>query len=333
MANQAIVQRGGGGEGAPPPSPFLPAVGNPPAVSAAPPGPALFATDLLPQSALTDPAYISGTGSTFAISQPALAAKHGVIRNGVLIPPQALQEGRRGLSQQTIEGIQALNAAQANAAQRATEADTRAFDESAKSSAGAAARLASPSANPDVRPAAGSGDVEVEDAIRKMDDFDFGQLREMMTRDLLNNEEQRAIVEKAVTPLDLSELITKGHVEQVVPIIPGRFYPTFRSLSAGDDLALKRMIMEESGEIEVNSRYLIDKFALMSVAASTYAINNNPLPEYWDSRGTFDRALFLKKFEFILKQPFHMIAALSIHSFWFDIRVRKLFVAEKLGNG
>lgn len=333
MANQAIVQRGGGGGGAPPPSPFLPVVGH--LAPAAAPGPALFATDLLPQSALTDPAFISGTGSQYASSQPALAAKHGVIRNGVLIPPQALQEGRRGLSQQTIDGIKALSEAQAASARHEAETDARVFEESAKNSAGAAARLASPSSNADVRPAAGKGsaDTEVEDAIRKMDDFDFSQFREMLTRDLINNEDQRAIIEAAVTPLDISDLITQGYVLQVVPIIPGKFYPTFRSVSAGDDLALKRMLMEESGEIEANSRYLLDKFALMSVTAATFAINNNPLPEYRDTKGDFDRSLFLKKLDFILKQPFHLIAALSVHNFWFDIRVRKLFVAEKLGNG
>lgn len=334
MADQALVQRGGGAPsaaGGPPPSPFLPAVSRSPAG----PLPNLFPGDLLPQAAAADPLFVQGTGAQYATSQPQLAAKYGVLRNGVLIPPQALYEGKRGLSQETIDGIKAIAEAQASGVSREAELDARVMSEAAaNSSAGVAARLASASSDADVRPApAGNLDERVADAVRDMDDFDFAKFREMMSKDLLNNDDQRAIVEAAVKPMDISDLITQGYILQVVPIIPGKFYPTFRSASAEDDLSLKRLLMEESGEIEANSRYLVDKFALMTVAAMTYAINNNPLPDYRNAQGDFDRKLFLTKFNYLIKQPFHMLAALAVHSFWFEIRVRKLFVAEKLGNG
>jgi hypothetical protein len=29
----------------------------------------------------------------------------------------------------------------------------------------------------------------------------------------------------------------------------------------------------------------------------------------------------------------HLLSSLAVNWFWFDVRVRKLFVAEKLGNG
>ena len=46
-----------------------------------------------------------------------------------------------------------------------------------------------------------------------------------------------------------------------------------------------------------------------------------------------DEDAFWKKFEYVARFPFHMLASLGVNYFWFDVRVRKLFVAEKLGNG
>ena len=43
--------------------------------------------------------------------------------------------------------------------------------------------------------------------------------------------------------------------------------------------------------------------------------------------------VFLKKFNMVLRLPLHMLASIGVNTLWFDVRVRKLFVAEKLGNG
>jgi hypothetical protein len=155
----------------------------------------------------------------------------------------------------------------------------------------------------------------------------------MMMKDIINNEEQRDLIEKRCTPLDITDLIMRGFVTQRVPVIPNKFEPEFQSMTGGEDLAIKRLIMQESKGLEVSDRYLLDKFSLMAVTIGLRAINGNVIPTHQDNNGKFDEEAFWRKFDFVSKYPFHMLASLGVNYFWFDIRVRKLFVAEKLGNG
>ena len=91
--------------------------------------------------------------------------------------------------------------------------------------------------------------------------------------------------------------------------------------------------MQENKGVEVSDRYLLDKFSLMAVTIGIRGINSNVFPDHLDKDGKFDEDKFWRKFEFVTKYPFHMLASLGVNYFWFDIRVRKLFVAEKIGFG
>ena len=152
-------------------------------------------------------------------------------------------------------------------------------------------------------------------------------------KDMLNNEDQKKLIEERLQPLAIDDLIVRGYVLQRVPIIPGKFEPTFRSMGANDDLAIKRLIMVESKALEVSERYLLDKFALMSVVLGVYSINSNVLPSYQDEQGRFDDTRFWQKFNLLANNSFHLLASLGVNYHWFDIRVRSLFVAKNLGNG
>lgn len=280
--------------------------------------------DILPEAATQDPAYREGPGSRYASSQPELARKYGVLRNGQLVPPQQLQTGKPGLSPETVAGLKAIE--EFNAVREKAESPEASVEaESAASTAGAAARLGETSKPTNAEVA--------ERALSQMDDFDFNTFRDMMMRDIINNEDQRKIVEERLEPLDLTSLIMEGRVRQRVPIVPGKFEPEFQSMSGDEDLALKRLLMTEAAGLDVNSRYLLDKFSLMSVAVGLYAVNRTVLPDHRDADGRFDDKAFLTKFKKVLNFPFHMLSSLGVHYFWFDVRVRKLFVAEKLGNG
>jgi hypothetical protein len=291
------------------------------------PPPNLLPQDLLPDEATKDPAYREGGGSRYATSQPQLAYKYGVIRNGQRLAPQQLMPQKPGLTPQTIEGLKAVEELN-RVREKAESPDQRIEAEAAAGTAGASARLAgnaSAAASPDRE--------EVEKAIKKLDDFDFNRFREAMDKDIINNEDQRKLIEERLGPLSLDDMIMNNFVTQVVPIIPGKFEPEFQSLSGEDDLCLKRLIMVESKSLEVSERYFLDKFSLMSVAAGVRSVNRNPLPDYRDQKGDFDDKLFWVKFNRVLKFNFHMLGSLGINHFWFDVRVRKLFAAEKLGNG
>jgi hypothetical protein len=151
-------------------------------------------------------------------------------------------------------------------------------------------------------------------------------------KDLLNNEEQRKIVEERLQPLELSELIMNGRILQTVPIIPGRYEPTFQSLTGEDELTSRRLIMADKQGLEASDRYLLDKFQMMTIAIGVQKINSNPLPSHMKGNNVDDELVWAK-FNRVVKFPLHMLASLGVHYFWFDIRVRRLFVAERLKNG
>jgi len=328
MADQAVAER----MGAPPGSIVAP-MGQP----ASPAQHGILPMDLLPAEARQDPAFREGMGGMYAAAQPALAKKYGVIRGSRRVPPHELEQGSSKpgvLRRETVEGLQKVaefNQQRARVESGTAAGETRAEKEAESGLGGASAKLESGSA----KPTTDKQREEAKKALSNMDEFDFNTFREMMMKDIINNDKQREIIEERCRPLDVGEVITKGVICQVVPVLPGVFEPEYQSYSAEDDLALKRLIMEEARTIagEIEDRYLLDKFALMATTIGLKSINGHPLPSHRNSDGAFDEELFWKKFNKVIKLPFHMLASLGVNHFWFDIRVRKLFVAETVGNG
>lgn len=292
----------------------------------------ILQNDVLPEAARQDPAFREGHGSLYAVNQPNLALKYGVIRNGRLMAPQELDTGRAGLKSKTVEGLEAVVKFNQQR-QSAEKGDTAAEKASEEGLAGQAAKLANPSGEGDVKPVTEEQKKEAERAMKNMDEFDFSAFREIMMKDLINNDEQRKIVEDRLIPLDLSQLIMDSRCTQQVPIIVDKYEPTFQSFTGEEELSLKRLLMEERKGLETPDRYLLDKFQLMTIALGITKINQTALPTHQDAEGHFDDKLFWAKFNRVLKMPFHMLASLGVHYFWFDTRVRKLFVAERLKNG
>lgn len=316
-----------------------PSIIEPPNFSSVPASMGILPADLLPDNAQADPQFRQGQGAMYASSQPALAAKYGVVRGGKYIPPQMLNAGRRRPPDEAAADVQRFLAAQKQAESGA--GDSAVEQAAAAGPAGAAARLANPPGVEGVQPLSeGERDrlKNVEKELQKLDDFDFNQLKNAMMKDLLNNDEQRKIIEERLEPLDLTQLIINGRVLQTVPIQPGVFEPTFQSMGGQEDLALKRLIMNEDESLpKASNQYLLDKFSLMTVACGLHSIRtaggNQPLPTLYDAQGNFNDDLFWKKFNLVVKFPYHMLASLGVNYFWFDIRVRKLFVAERIKNG
>jgi hypothetical protein len=294
-------------------------------------------TDALPPEVVEDPAFQPGHGSMMAVNQPHLAAKYGVIRGNQRLSPQALAQGgrapgRRSL-QDTIRDMQAVAQAAPPPPEGMPKDDREAVAQAARSSAGASQNVGRPPGE------AESEDARVKKAIAQLDDFDYDELRQALNKDDLNNPEQRSIIEERLEPLSLEELILKDRVQQRVPIIPPTektkgLVVTFESMTGVDDLALKRLLMQESKSVEVTDRYLLDKFALMTLAAGVVAINGNPIPyRCINQEGDFDEKQFWLKFEWLLKRGIHVLAAMGANHTWFEMRVRKLMVAERVKNG
>jgi hypothetical protein len=291
--------------------------------------------DLLPEQAKSDPTFREGAGSMYAVNQPHLAMKYGVMRGGNHIPAQALNPNRndkRQLSDKTVKGLEEVAKFQ-DLRQKAETGEYKAQQEAEKGSAGAAARLGNMPGDDSVKPLSDTERKDLKETVRKMDDFDFDTFRQMVMKDILNNEEQKSIIESRLKPMDLSDLIMEGSVAQEVIIVPDKFWIKFRSVSGQDDLAVKRLIMEEAKAVQIDDRYYLDKFAFMTLTMGLESVNGNPLPTYKDAGGNFDEKFFWRKYEIVSKYNIHMIASLGVNYFWFDTRVRGLFVAQQIKNG
>jgi hypothetical protein len=307
-----------------------------------PPTPAqlgIMTTDMLPEEATQDPAFRRGQGAMFAVNQPDMALKYGVVRNGMHIPAQAMQAnagvhpgaggGKRSMKD-TIRDLQEASRAQAPPPNGLPKNDAEAEQQVEESAAGSSQNAGKPVS----KKLTDSEKRDVDEAIKKMDDFDYDAFRRQMNEDNLNNPEQKRIIEERLEPLDVVELIIKDRVSQRVPVIPDKFEIKFTSLTGEDDLALKKLLMKESSSVEVTERYLLDKFAVMTLTAGLMAINNNPVPyDMHDKEGNFDDDQFWLKFGWVLKRGIHVLASIGANHTWFEMRVRKLLVAERVKNG
>ena len=300
----------------------------------APPSPAqlgILPVDELPAEAAQDPNFIQGQGCMFAANQPQMAMKYGVIRRGQRITAQQLlggtaQPGQSGqrpakLSDKTVQDLNELAALQ-----KRQENSVAPQDASPSEMGTAAGNVGTPVFTDEDR-------KDIEKAVQNLDEFDFDRWRQSMMKDVLNNEDQKKIIEARLKPMDIGDLVTQGYVIQRVDIVPGKFWVDFKMLDGETDLALKRLIMEDSQSVEVSDRYFLDKFGLMSIAAVLHKVNDKPYEDFMDGNGDFDDDKFKKKFRKVLKLPMPMLASLGANALWFDIRVRKLFVAVNLGNG
>lgn len=293
--------------------------------------------DTLPEAAQHDPMFQPGGGSMYAVNQPHLARKYGVMRNGQHVPAQALSNPQRQvqtraggksqpaspISQNTLEGLTALADFNNKRSQvEADDSDARVEQDALSGPAGGAGKTEKK-----------LSEDERKAVLAEMDDFDVSRVRNAMFKDLLNNDEQRNLIEKRLKPLDLTELIASGRVRQVVPVKPGVFEPIFQSYSGEEDLHIKRLLGEESRSNNITDQYALDKYSLMGLTISLWGINKTALPEYRDSNGVFNEDNFWKKYNVVVRYDFHMLASLVANWFWFDVRVRKLWRAEELGNG
>jgi len=166
-----------------------------------------------------------------------------------------------------------------------------------------------------------------------MDELDFQKWREHQLQDILNNDEQRQLIEARCQPLTLDQMLMDGCSRQVVPIIPGQFEPEFQTMSTEDEMAIRRLIIDEAQAFVMPDKYVVDRYSLMSLSVGLKAINGSQFPTHLDPEGNFNDELFLKKFKMVCRLPFQMIASLAINFFWFEARARMLFKASKIKNG
>ncbi len=160
-------------------------------------------------------------------------------------------------------------------------------------------------------------------------DLNFSNMSE--TEKLLNNKKRREDIESRCEPMDFEDLLMKDEVSQAVPIMPGKFVVVFRSMRPEDSLFIKQFLAKEPSPSDT---YSFEKLLLCQLVCTVVSINGKELPDYRTGPDlTPDDKLFQIKLKMLTRKSAYIVADLSLNYTWFDIRVRKLIVPEKLGNG
>ena len=164
--------------------------------------------------------------------------------------------------------------------------------------------------------------AEIEDLDDVFETNEFGE----RVRSLLGNKKRAAAIANRCPPLSFEDLLLYGSVQQRVPIIPGKFEPTFRSLQGEENLEILRMM----GPVRGPEQYLLDTLSLYRLAAGLHAINSKVLPNHLNSKGDFDEEMFRAKCKVVLKMALPILADLSVNFGWFAARVQKLTVVDDI---
>lgn len=254
----------------------------------------------LPPEAQKDPRFVGGVGSAYADNQP-----HPAFRG------QQARSGRKALSEETVEGLEALKKFQ-GAAQKEQEDQS---GDATKKDQEERIEGDSPEALKDLL---GTDNPE---------EF-FAQFRQQM--DQLATPELRESIESRCEEMSLEQMLEEGEIRQEVPIVRNKFMPTFRTLSGEESLSIKRHMFGVAG----GDVYINELLSVYQLTAGLFAVNGSPLPTHLDDKKRFSKDLFLAKFKRVSSFPQSMLASLSINFMWFDQRSRKLFVdLDELKNG
>lgn len=167
---------------------------------------------------------------------------------------------------------------------------------------------------------------KINDEIEEMDDvFETNEFGERV-RSLLANKKRAEAIAARCAPLSFEDLLIYGSVKQKVSIIPGKFEPTFRSLTGEENVEILRLM----GELRGSEQFVMDMLSIYKLTAGLYSIGTRVLPNHLDQNGDFDKDLFAIKTKMVLKMAFPILADLSVNFGWFAARVQKLTVVDDI---
>lgn len=268
-----------------------------------------------------DALYKPGQDQPMTIGQVTEAADH--MRSGGGEPKPAL-------SNETIAGLRQLHEASAKIREQQ--------------------KMEEPKPNMPAKPAVDREDEEqtptdakksmAADALAGLDDLEFERLMSGIQHDVINNSEQRAAIDKLVTPFDLGKCLASNNWEQRVPVIPEKLEVTFRLVSPYENQMMRLMLF---GWVERDPRLdgvAGDIYSLMMVVASIVQIGTNRLPNHLvkpdgpeGPPAKFNEAIFASKYEMISRYPAPFIHMLGVHSAWTDQRAREAMRVTNLKSG
>lgn len=154
-------------------------------------------------------------------------------------------------------------------------------------------------------------------------------------RNIHLNKKRRKAIEDRCSEMSITELLSNPNqsIEQLVPIVPGKFEVLFRSISGKEDLLIKSILSRENqNKNHLSASYVLGKMGLLNVACSVIRINETRFPDIKDSNGKPSEELLLSKFEIVSNYPVDILADISANYFWFTERVKQLTSVDNILN-
>jgi hypothetical protein len=154
-------------------------------------------------------------------------------------------------------------------------------------------------------------------------------------RNIHLNKKRRAAIESRCSDISISDLLSSPDqtIEQLVPIVPGKFEVVFRSISGKEDLLIKAiMAKEERAKSQVSVSYVLAKMGLLNLTCSLIKINDRVFPGIKGADGKPSEELLLSKFDSITNYPVDILADLGANQYWFSERVKQLSSVDNILN-
>lgn len=147
-------------------------------------------------------------------------------------------------------------------------------------------------------------------------------------------ERRRHFAKDRVGEIDWSSLFTAFDIRQEVVVwkTPQPIKAVFRTMSADDEVAVRRVLSEDYAKTD--AEYEVGTI-ITTVAAGLVSIAGNRLPALPPPKTNLaDRVKIMReRIEFVLRLPYTLLTDLAINYAWFVMRVSDAQRAGDLGNG
>jgi hypothetical protein len=259
-----------------------------------------------------------GVGSAYTVNQEMAAGR--LDRPVSLREAKNMEQGKKGLSQETLKAISLTNDSLAK-----NVADPQA-DQAEKETIAKAIQDSAPTPEPTSGRDLDKAEKKIVDGREPLfPDFE-GVLQTMGSQ--LMSKERRKKIEDRLEPLDLSDMIIKRELTQEVPVVPGKLAFTLRTLSQKESLWILQYLYDFTG----SAMFTRELLSTCQMVCAVMAINGSMLPDHRQG-GEVDKKAFEKKKEALAAFPTQLIAEISVQLMWFQDRVNQLFGLDAIKNG
>jgi hypothetical protein len=143
-------------------------------------------------------------------------------------------------------------------------------------------------------------------------------------------ERMREAVESRCEPLDISSYLMSGEMSQTVPIVPGKLFVTFRTVTDQEEVYVDSKL---AGLKDATERQFLRSMNEWSLIFFVHSLNGEAWPSVFDKSGGISEKAIELRTRRVQQLPSSIFNLISQNLEWFLDRVAKALTLEALGNG